>query len=203
MKDLTDKQKALLSFIEQNYEERGIMPTLSEISSRFSYSDKAAWDAVDALARKGFIEKEKRGHRAMRLNPGKRERMENARIPFYSDMITAASITGAAEESVYIEKAAVAGRDLFAIRVQSLSMKNAGILPGDIAVLDRNTSELKDNDIVLAEPKAAEDNALMELRRFRRTPFFTELWPENDSMGIIKAPAFSFYGRLIMILRSY
>ena len=203
MKDLTDKQQALLSFIEQYYETKGIMPTLSEISKRFSYSDKAAWDAVEALIKKGALEKEKGEHRAIRLKKEERDKRENIRIPIYSGPITAAALNEGSSEYIYLCRTIASERNLFAIRINGFSMKNAGILPSDIAILDRDTANIKDNDIVLAEPKAADEDAEIQLRRYRKTPYFSELWPENDSMGIIKAPEFSFYGKLILIIRSY
>lgn len=203
MKDLTDRQRSLLSFIEHYYEDNGIMPTLSEISERFSYSDKAAWDAVEALIKKGFLEKEKGEHRAIRLKKEERDKRENVKIPLYSGEITAAALREESSECLYLGKSIAAGRNLFAIRVNSVSMKNAGILPFDIAVLDKDTLNISDNDIVLAAPKAADEDAGIQLRRYRKTPYFAELWPENDSMGIIKAPEFSFYGVLVLIIRSY
>ena len=79
-------------------------------------------------------------------------------------------------------------------------MMNAGILPGDIAIMDGDVSNLKDGDIVL--PLFADDDKMV-LRRYRKTPSFIQLEPENDEMGIIRGIDIKIFAILKSIRRVY
>lgn len=201
MKDLSARQRDVLTFIENYIEEYSTSPSLREIGEHFSFSDKAAWDVIEALTKKEKLEKSD-GHRSIRLKKDERARRETRRITLYHYPFTAEKLSKETDDYIFFEKAKVADSEYFAISVYSYSMKNAGILPGDIAIMSRDISTIKDDDIVLAAPSESESYE-MELRRLRKTPSFNELWPENDSMGIIKALEFTFYGKLCYIVRSY
>ena len=88
----------------------------------------------------------------------------------------------------------------FAFIVSSWSMKEGGIIPGDIAIMDCER-EAKDGDIVLGYPEGGEGK--MELRRLRKLKTLTELWPENDSMGITRSKKIVICGILREIRRKY
>ena len=79
-------------------------------------------------------------------------------------------------------------------------MKEGGILPGDIAIAEKER-EPKDGDIVLS--KAREGEGRMELRRLRIRGSLMELWPENDSMGITRSQNLEICGILTEIRRKY
>ena len=79
-------------------------------------------------------------------------------------------------------------------------MKEGGILPGDIAILDKER-EAKDGDIVLGYPEGGDGK--MELRRLRKRKTLFELWPENDSMGITRSQNMVICGILREIRRKY
>lgn len=91
------------------------------------------------------------------------------------------------------------GENVFAYRVTSTSMNNAGILKGDIAVI-RKCTEAENNQIVLA---LREEGMPLELRRLHIASSYAELWAENDTMGIIRRKNFTLYGVLIEIRRYY
>lgn len=201
MRGLSPRQAEVLSFIESYIEKNSAPPTLREIGEYFDFSDKAAWDVIEALIKKDRLERSD-GHRAIRLRSDERLHRETKRIDLFYGPFTEETLKNSAPSSIFIEKAKVEGEDFFALSVNSYSMVNSGIIPGDIAILSRDIKSISDNDIVLASPSDAYGYE-MELRRFRKTPFFSELWPENDSMGIIKAPEFTFYGKLLYIFRSY
>ncbi len=201
MKDLSTRQRDVLAYIENYIEENSTSPSLREIGEHFSFSDKAAWDVIEALIKKDRLEKSD-GHRSIRLKKDDRDKRETKRIALYHYPFTAETLREGSDDYIFFEKAKVSDAEYFAISVHSYSMKNAGIIPGDIAIMSMDISSIKDDDIVLAAPKES-DLYEMELRRLRRTPIFNELWPENDSMGIIKASEFTFYGKLCYVVRSY
>lgn len=204
MTKLTDRQGEILNFIYSYLDREGAMPTLSEISSSFGFSDKAALDVVNALINKGRLERsERKGHRTIRLTEEERDRRENRSIELYSGRLTPLVLSKKSDEEIFVPRYLARLGNIFAIRVESLSMINAGIKPGDICIIQGDGYTLQPEDIVLALPSGAEEQSEIELRRYRKSLFFSELWPENDSMGIIKATEFKFYGVLKELIRSY
>lgn len=63
MKDLTDKQQAVLTFITTIIKERGFPPTIREIGDEFGITAKGAYDHLKAIEKKGIL-------RPLKINPG-------------------------------------------------------------------------------------------------------------------------------------
>ena len=185
MKDLTGRQKEILGFISSYMTENGRSPTLREIGERFGFSHSAARDAVLALVRKGCLEKGENELRSLSFPLSERMERENIPVPFYSSEPSLEDIEkGAAAGRIFIPRS-MDGKGAFAFRITSESMRNAGILPGDIAIMTRCTSGPVRDDVVLSS--YADEEEPMELRRFQPIGTeYAELWPENDTMGIIK-----------------
>ena len=83
-------------------------------------------------------------------------------------------------------------------------MRNAGILPGDVAVMVKEKRNPENNEIILAS--YSDDDRPMELRRFHPIMNeYAELWPDNDTMGIIKVTRSNLItaGVLLHIWRSF
>ena len=68
-KQLTDRQREIFDFIASFISEIGYPPTLREIGERFRISEKASYDHVNRLVRKGYIEYEYYKPRTLRLTP--------------------------------------------------------------------------------------------------------------------------------------
>lgn len=198
MKGLTERQKEILCYITKFKEDHGVFPSLSEIAHHFNFSIPAAHYALSAIEDKGFLSHEKGEHRAYLLSAEERSNRENTAIPFYSSEVSEKSFA-TPDGEVFIPIAERHGTP-FAYRVKSTSMMNAGILPGDIAIMDADVSTLKDGDIVL--PLFAEDDRMV-LRRYRKTPSFIQLEPENDEMGIIRGTDIAIFAILRSIRRFY
>ena len=203
MRALTERQKEILSFVSAYISDNGRAPTQREVGTAFGFSHTAARDALASLERKGFIELERNRQRAIALPAARREEMENVPVPFYSSEPSAEILSdNPPEERIFVQKS-IRSASLFAFRVTSESMRNAGILPGDTAVMRPCTSPLPD-DIILAS--YGDDGEEMELRRYRPlNNGYAELWPENDSMGIIKVPLsdLSVHAVLTALRRDY
>lgn len=197
MKKKTKRQSDILDFISHSIITEGRSPTLEEIASRFSFSVPAAHYAVESLKKKGYIEAEKDRKRSIRLTEDERNLRENISVPFFEMEPTGDELEGGSTKTMMVERKL--GEDVFAYRVTSESMKNSGIIPGDIAVI-RRTETAEDEDIVLAEKD--EDGPLV-LRRIHITSSYTELWAENDTTGIIRRKNFPIYGKLIEVRRYY
>ena len=198
MKEKTKRQSEILDFIATEIISNGLPPTLKEIGDRFSMTPEGAYYAVHALEKKGCLTISKDRKRSITLTGIERDERENVPVPFFSSEPVAADFERKAEKTMMVRRGtALSG--VFAYTVTSESMKNAGILPGDTAVI-RRTDTASDGDIVLA---LKDEESPLELRRLHTSTSFSELWAENDTMGIIRRKNFPIYGILIEIRRNY
>ncbi len=197
MNKKTKRQSEILDFLSHSIITEGRSPTLDEIASHFSFSVPAAHYAVESLKKKGYIEVDKDKRRSIRLTEGERDLRENIPVPFFEKEPTKDELQGESENSIMAERKL--GENIFAYRVTSQSMINSGIIPGDIAFM-RRTDKADDEDIVLA---LKDDDGPLVLRRIHITSSYTELWAENDTIGIIRRKNFPIYGKLIEVRRYY
>ena len=202
MRELSKRQQEILSFIRTYMEENGRSPSYAEIAEALSFSIPAAHYAVEALVRKGALGRDGNLARSITLSQAERAERENIPIPLFPAEPMPADLSDAIDTGRWIyERKAVADSSSFAFRVTSESMKDGGILPGDIALMTRDIRQLHNGAIVLAD--SGESNERMELRRYHRLPSYTLLIPENEIMGERKSMFVTVYGILIAIRRSY
>lgn len=153
---LTEKQEAVLRFIEAYQLEFGKSPTLREMREHFGVSsDNSILKHLKALENKGFLQKDDTPRGIGLLNSVK-EKLEAAaqvtRIPLLGTIPAGGPVISDEFVLDYFE----VGNDLlkkpqgsFALRVTGLSMINAGILEGDFVVANRDL-RAKNGDIVVA-----------------------------------------------------
>ena len=89
------------------------------------------------------------------------------------------------------------GRELFALRVKGESMINAGILDGDVVVVNR-TPVAENGDIVVA---LVDDSATV--KRFYKEKGHFRLQPENDDFEPIIVDEVVLLGTVITLIRNY
>ena len=185
MKTLTERQREILSFISSYIMENGKSPTLREIGKNFGFSHNAARDEVAALVRKGFLEKGDKEIRSLSFPLDERLERENISVPFFDREPSLMDIEERRYKATLFVQRRLAKHSVFAFRVTSESMRNAGIIPGDIAILTKIDGEPANDAIILAS--YADEEEPMELRRYHPIGIgYAELWPDNDTMGIIK-----------------
>ncbi len=148
---LTDKQQAVLDFLENQLRSTGIMPSTREIQSHFGYSSQtAAINHLRALESKGAIQRLPGKARALTL-PSMVHRSPVREIPIYGSI--AAGMAEMTEEniegSVAFDTTSLSpGCETFALRVRGDSMIDAHIADGDVVILERR--EARNGDIVAA-----------------------------------------------------
>lgn len=153
---MTEKQEAVLKYIEQYQMKMGKSPTLREMREHFGVSsDNSILKHLKALEEKGYLNKDDTP-RGIGLLDSVKEKLDAVsnitRIPLLG-MIPAGGPVLAEEHALsYFE----IGNDFlkkpqgsFALKVSGLSMINAGILEGDFVIANREIS-VKDGDIVVA-----------------------------------------------------
>jgi repressor LexA len=183
MTPITDRQREILEFIALRIGE-GLPPTLAEIAAAFGFNQpRAAYKHLQALQAKGCIELLPGRNRGIRLlEPAARAR--RAGLPLVGRVAAGAPILAVehVERHVNVDPVLFKPRADYLLRVKGDSMRDAGILDGDLAAVHR-TREARNGQIVVA--RLGDE---VTVKRFRRTRTTIELLPENPDFQPIIVP---------------
>jgi repressor LexA len=194
---LTARQQQILDLIQSAIERTGAPPTRAEIAAELGFrSANAAEEHLQALARKGVIELVGGTSRGIRLQSDTLRSLHASRIKQYSlplpnpSQLTLPLIGRVAAGSPilaqeHVDQTFVFEAHLFArkpdylLKVRGMSMRDAGILDGDLVAVQK-TTEAKNGQIVVA--RLGDE---VTVKRLRRTRTGIELIPENPDFEII------------------
>ena len=202
MKELTKRQKEVLSFIANHINKHSYPPTIRDIAEHFTISVKGAYDHVAALKRKNFLKQDGNRSRTMVLTETKEDEDNKllAKIPIVGTV--AAGIPILSEENwegtlTLYKPSLKKNRMYFAVRVRGDSMKGAGIMDGDMAVIEKQ-SVAANGEIVVAVVDEA-----VTLKRFYKENSRIKLQAENPDYKPIYCQDIRILGRLAQIIRQY
>lgn len=187
MRNLTEKQKEIYTYIIDTFVGTSRFPTLTEIARTFSFGRRAAYDAVASIISKGYLAKSPDG--SLMLSEEERKNLINRAIP-----------SSDGEGQSYFSLRDTDSGSYFTLQVFSDEMRNIGLMKGDLALFLR-TESAKSGDIVLAS--VTDGNGMMIRRLFIRPDGLFDLVPENDSMGRTTARSVIIHARLVMSTRRY
>ncbi|MCL2442858.1 MAG: transcriptional repressor LexA [Treponema sp.] len=201
MKELTNRQKQVLSFIADYIRKNSYPPTIREVADHFSISVKGAHDHITALRKKGHLKQADKRPRTMGLihtRPG--DSPDLIEIPLLGSV--AAGLPLLAEENfdgnvVMHRPMFKKNRKYFALKVKGDSMSGVGILEGDTAIIE------KQNTVRNGEIAVAVIDDAVTLKRFYKESTRIRLQAENPSYKPIYSQDVKILGRLFTILRSY
>ena len=152
MKGLTSKQQEILDFIAQFARQEGMAPTIYEISEHFDIKSATAFAHVRALQRKGFVNRSSKARSLSLVNTEKPKHFSlTLSIPVLGHISAGAPLLSEehVECKVIIDPSllprGVGGHKLFGLRVQGESMRDLGILDGDL-VIAKQTEEASIGD---------------------------------------------------------
>ncbi|MGP1532163.1 MAG: transcriptional repressor LexA [Treponema sp.] len=203
MKQITDRQKEVFVFIENFTKENNYPPTVREISQHFEISLRAVQDHISALQKKGFISTEQKRSRSIRILDDKKQSVPKVfidKIPILGTIAAGRPLLCEENLNGYVnltEPFIRPGKNYFALRVRGSSMINAGILEGDLAVIEQASSAV-DGQIVVA----VLDDAIT-LKRFYKESSRIRLQPENPDFQAIYCQDVRIVGILSSIVRTY
>ena len=202
MKGLTKRQKEVLSFISAFIKNHSYPPTIRDTAEHFSISIKGAHDHIMALKRKNFLKQDGKRSRTIELVQPKADEDLGAvcKIPIVGTV--AAGIPILSEENwegtVTIQQSLLKkNRTYFAVKVRGDSMSGAGIMDGDMAIIEK-LSIVKNGEIAVA----VVDDAVT-LKRFYRENTRIKLQAENPAYKPIYCQDVRILGRLAQIVRYY
>ncbi|EKO1911672.1 transcriptional repressor LexA [Clostridium botulinum] len=199
-KSRIDKQNEVYNFIKLQIKEKGYPPSVREICKAVGLSSTSSVHFhLKRLEKEGFIKRDSSKTRAIEIvDPTSKKEVIN--VPIVGT-ITAGNPILAIEniEDVfplpidYVKNT----KDLFMLKVSGESMIEAGILDGDLAIIEK-TDSANNGDIVVA----LIDNEAT-LKRFFKESSYIRLQPENKSMKPIILEDCKVLGRLVGIYRKY
>jgi repressor LexA len=201
--ELTEKQREVLQFIQRYFANQGIIPSVREIAMALGKSAQAIQQHIESLRAKGYLQHQ----------PSK----SRANVPvqstiFTSEQINQVPILGRVQAGLPVlaeenlEGTLPLPREwakddlVFILRVKGDSMKEAHILPGDLAVV-RQQADAENGEIVVARVHKAEAT----LKRFYRRANKVILKAENPKYDPIEVAAeeAEVIGKLIGVYRRF
>jgi repressor LexA len=180
MSELTPRQSEVLSFIRDFIEDTGMPPTRAEIATKLGFrSANAAEEHLRALQRKGSIVLMPGTSRGIQLKDVLKEQIG---LPLVGRVAAGNPILSEEhiEDHVRIDPAMFNPVPHYLLRVEGMSMKNVGILDGDLVAVHR-TPEVRNRQIVVAR---LEDE--VTVKRYRQEGHTVWLMPENDDFAPIE-----------------
>ena len=199
---LTGRQQEIWDFLVDYVDQHGYPPTVREIGEAVGLASPSTVHAHLAnLERAGLLKRDPTKPRALELVG--RERQEAAapleRLPLVGQIAAGGPLL--AEHNVEDHLAVPETlRGDFLLRVKGDSMVNAGILDGDIVVVQR-AQDARNGEIVVA--LAGDDESADEatVKRFFRESGRVRLQPENDALEPIYARHVQVLGRVTGVFR--
>jgi repressor LexA len=180
MRELTARQREILELIQDVVRKTNRPPTRAEIAKALQFrSVNAAEEHLRALERKGAIELLPGTSRGIRLKDSLREQLG---LPLVGRVAAGEPILAEQhiEAHYQIDTDLFAARPHFLLRVYGMSMRDAGILDGDLVAVRRMT-DVRNRQIVVAR---LEDE--VTVKRYRQEGHHVWLMPENPDFEPIE-----------------
>lgn len=218
---LTKRQQVVLDLIRDEIINTGFPPTRAEIARALGFrSANAAEDHLRALARKGAIELTPGASRGIRLTdavlpddtPETRstatlptvaaEMLTQFTLPLVGRVAAGSPILAAEhiEREISVEPALFSHTPDYLLRVQGASMRDAGILDGDLLAVKKSPEALNGQIVV------ARLGDEVTVKRFSRKGSVIELLPENSDYEPISVTAsddFTLEGLAVGLIRTH
>jgi repressor LexA len=192
MPKLTARQQQILDLIRKAIVRTGFPPTRAEIANELGFrSPNAAEEHLKALARKGVLELSAGTSRGIRvvapeLPPEQlslvHPMLAQLMLPLVGRVAAGSPILAAEhiEKSIGVDEALFTQKPDYLLKVRGLSMRDAGILEGDLLAV-KKASEARDGQIVVA--RLGDE---VTVKRLRHTSTGLQLLPENPDFQPIE-----------------
>jgi len=199
---LTFKQKKLLDFLVDYYNENNVYPTFDEMRDFLKIKSKSGiHKLLSSLEEKGYVNRLPHKARALSINSSVNENEKN--LPFLGRIAAGnpiEAITGSFEQ-ISVPNYLINNKDEhFTLEVSGDSMVDAGIFDGDIVII-RKTEAANSGDIVVA----LIDQNEVTLKRFRSFKNSIALEPANKNYKIrlFGEDRVKIQGKLVGLIRKF
>ena len=207
---LTARQQEIWGFLVEYVDRHGYPPTVREIGEAVGLASPSTVHAHLAnLERAGLLKRDPSKPRALDLVGHRRASRADepaarscARLPLLGQIAAGSPLLadGNIEEELAVPEPLGKNAD-FLLRVKGESMVNAGILDGDILVVQR-AQDARNGEIVVALAGDDETTDEATVKTFYREAGRIRLQPENDALEPIYAEHVQILGRVTGVFRS-
>ena len=210
MLKLTPRQEQILNLIKDAIENTGFPPTRAEIANELGFkSANAAEEHLQALARKGAIEISPGTSRGIRLVGASVDTLPAVpaalmmALPLVGRVAAGSPILAQehVEATFSVDPAMFSAKPDFLLKVRGESMRDAGIMDGDLLAV-KKVDSAKNGQIVVA--RIGDD---VTVKRYRKTGTLVELLPENPDFKVIRVDLdndeFALEGLAVGLMRSW
>lgn len=203
MENLTKRQNEILNYIKEYIVQHGYPPTIREIGADLGISSPATIHAhLSNLEKKGVIRKQGSKNRAIELLV-KNEFIDTSNntveVPLLGKITAGNPIEAIEKPDEYFSLPAYLipkNKEVFTLNVSGCSMINAGILDGDIVIVEKQNIA-RNGEIVVAMT----DENEVTLKTFYKEDGYFRLQPENDTMNPIILKNVTILGKAIGLYR--
>ncbi len=184
--DLTRKQKRALEYYEREIKQKGRAPSLRRAAADLGISHTAVAQFIRSLEKKGFLQRMGKYGRNIELKDYGGESVLDAswrRVPVIGKINAGLPLYAQQEwgGAIVVDGDTYKSQNLFALRVNGDSMKDAGILNGDIVICEPR-QYAQDGEIVVA----LIHNEEATVKRCFLHKDHVELCPENEKFKAMK-----------------
>jgi repressor LexA len=207
---LTARQQEIWNYLVEYVDRHGYPPTVREIGEEVGLASPSTVHAHLAnLERAGLLRRDPTKPRALELIGRERpravpaesreERADVARLPLVGQIAAGGPMLAEQDIEDYLPMPAATKGD-FLLRVKGESMIEAGILDGDLVIVQR-AQDARNGDIVVA--LAGDDESADEatVKTFYRERGRVRLQPENSALEPIYAQHVQILGRVVGVFR--
>ena len=200
--NLTDREREIYNYILNAIKNEGYSPSVRDICNALNMkSTSTVHTYLERLERKGMIQKESGKSRTLRIENEGIHSSSTVRVPILGKVAAGMPILAVQNYEGYIDfprpNSSVTSNDMFALRIQGDSMIEAGILDGDLIVVEKRTTA-EDGDIIVA---LVDDEATV--KTFYREADCFRLQPENRTMEPIYVRELLVLGKVVASMRFY
>lgn len=183
MKPLTPRQQQIFELIKEKIDITGMPPTRAEIARELGFrSANAAEEHLKALARKNVIEIIPGASRGIRIIQTEAELLEEQGLPLIGRVAAGEPILAQehVESHYQVDPSMFKPQADFLLRVHGMSMKDIGIVDGDLLAVHK-TQDVRDGQVVVAR---VDDD--VTVKRLERKGSIVLLHAENEEFSPIE-----------------
>jgi repressor LexA len=199
-RELTDKQKRVLSTLEAYWTTHHVPPSISDLAKQLGINKATAYEHLLALKKKGYLIHQARAGRTWRLaQHNKNSLCSHQQVPLLGRVTSGVPLLAAINIDDHITCDFPNNVNLFAMRVVGDSMINAHIKNNDLVIAEQH-APINNRDIVVA----LIDDKEIVIKRFEKVLEKIILNPENDSFSPLELDAHrvKIVGKVIEVRRT-
>ena len=203
MEKLTNQQEKMLNIIKKYVVKHGYAPTVRELCQEMNLSSTATVQVhLNNLEKKGYIKKEESKNRTIEILVDNEYEIKNEliiEVPLLGKITAGNPIEAIENPDEYFSLPSYLipkNKDVFTLLVSGESMINAGILDGDIIIVERKNTA-NNGEIVVAMT----DENEVTLKTFYKEKDHFRLQPENDTMAPFIMDNVTILGKAIGLYR--